>query len=90
MIRFSRRLLAKGLYFVFGQFFDAHEFVIRSFNSSNQLIEFGLNREPVAVLGALNEEHHQKRHDGCAGIYDELPGVGEIEKWTRNSPDEND
>ena len=32
--------------------------------------------------GILDEENHQEGDDGCACIYDELPGIAEVEQWS--------
>jgi hypothetical protein len=47
----------------------------------DQLIELDLDRFGVAVLGALNQEHHQERHDRGSRVDHELPGVAEAEIW---------
>src|SRR5262245_33999704 len=57
---------------------------------ANELVELQMNGGGVAVLGALNQEHHQERDDGGARVDDELPGVREAEERTRNGPDDDD
>ncbi len=44
----------------------------------------------VAVLGVLDQEHHEKRDDGGAGIDDELPGIAELEQWPGQRPEHDD
>src|SRR5262245_12348889 len=48
-----------------------------------------MDRHRVLVLGALNEEHHQERHDGRSGVDDELPGIGVLEDGPGDSPYED-
>src|SRR5262245_49665479 len=42
------------------------------------------------VLRALNQEHHQKRNDGRAGIDDELPRVGVVKRRSQQRPYDDD
>jgi hypothetical protein len=58
--------------------FDADVQVLRRARA-DQLIELGLYRGAVAILGILDQEDHQERDDGRARIDDELPGVGKVE-----------
>ena len=41
----------------------------------------------VAVLGILNEEHHEESNDRGGGVDDELPGIGEVENGAEDGPD---
>jgi hypothetical protein len=74
--RFCRALGADLLNLVLGQRFDADQDVSRR-THPDQLIKLRLNRRPVPVLRVLNNENHQERNDGCAGVDNELPRVGE-------------
>ena len=47
-------------------------------------------RRAVAVLGVLDQEHHQEGDDRRAGVDDELPGVGEAEDRPADRPDDDD
>ena len=40
----------------------------------------------VAVLGVLDEEHHQEGDDGRSGIYRQLPAIREVEQSARLQP----
>ena len=40
----------------------------------------------IAVLGVLNQEHHQECDDGRAGIDDELPSVRKMKRWSGHGP----
>jgi hypothetical protein len=44
----------------------------------------------VAVLGILNQKHHEESDNGGAGVDDELPGIGEMKGRPGDSPDDND
>ena len=44
----------------------------------------------VAVLSALDDEDHQERHDGGAGVDDQLPSVGPAKEWTGRGPHGDD
>ena len=49
-----------------------------------------MHRFGVAVLGVLNQEHHQKSDNGCSGINNELPRIGEMKDRSSHAPDQND
>jgi len=55
-----------------------------------EFIELGLQCRRIAILGILDEEHHQERHDGRAGVDDELPGIGIAEEWAGQGPEDDD
>src|SRR4051812_44677277 len=56
------------------------------FANTNEFIQLHLDRRGVPVLRILDQKHHQKSDDGCAGIDDKLPRVRETEHRTRNCP----
>src|SRR5262249_31664504 len=57
---------------------------------ADQLVELGLNRRAVAVLGILDQEHHQEGDDGRPRVDDELPGIAETEQRAARRPQEDD
>ena len=61
-----------------------------SFNRMDQLVELELQGFGVAVLGVLDQKHHQERHDGGAGVDHELPRVGEAEERPGGRPYDDD
>jgi hypothetical protein len=52
----------------------------------NQFVKLQLHGSTVPVLGVLDEEHHEERNDGRAGIYSQLSGVAEPKQWAGCSP----
>ena len=48
---------------------------MRSVYCSDQLVKFQLHRRTVPILSVLDQEHHEERDDGRAGIYNQLPGI---------------
>src|SRR5262245_3528483 len=44
----------------------------------------------IAVLGVLNQEHHQECDNGRSSVDDQLPCVGKMKSGTGNKPDGND
>jgi hypothetical protein len=46
-----------------------------------------VNRLGIAVLGILNQKHHQKSDNRRGGIDHELPGVGKMENRSGGGPD---
>ena len=43
---------------------------MRPFYRSHQLVKLKLHGDAVPGLSVLDQEHHQERDDGRAGIYD--------------------
>ena len=78
---------AKGVKRFFFQFLKVKERVMRAFRYTDQLIEFDLYGVGVAILGILNQEHHEERNDRRPCINDELPCVAEAEERTGDDPD---
>jgi hypothetical protein len=64
---------------------NADESVLRAARA-DQLIKFGLDRRTVAVLSALDQKHHEERHDRRSGIDHELPGVRVAEHRNEKFP----
>ena len=44
----------------------------------------------VVILCILNQEYHQERDDGCAGVDNKLPGIGKTKHRPRHRPNDND
>ena len=59
---------------------------ITSRADADQFIELDLDRGAVAVLGVLNQEHHQECHNRGARIDDKLPSIGIAEQRPCNGP----
>ena len=72
-----------------GEVLDADELVL-GLRGADQLVELGLKGGVVAVLGVLDQEHHQEGDDRRAGVDHQLPGVGVVEERARDGPDEHD
>jgi len=60
--------------------------VLRFVGGAYQLINLQMQNIVVAVLGVLNEEHHQERNDRGRRVDDELPGVVVVEIWPCSRP----
>ena len=61
--------------FVFGYVFHIDQTVARAFQRRNDLVELQVNGERIFILAPLNQEDHQKRYDGGACVYYQLPGI---------------
>ena len=68
------------------QLLEIEQRVPRALGHADQLVELDLQRVGVAVLGVLDQEHHQEGDDGRAGVDDELPGVAEAEDRPADRP----
>jgi hypothetical protein len=64
--------------------------IARMLVGANELVEFEMHGVGIAVLRVLDEEHHEKSHDGSSGIDDELPRVREVKERPRRGPEEDD
>jgi hypothetical protein len=68
------------------QVLQPHKRIVR-FADADEFVQLHLNRGGVTVLRILDQEHHQKRDDGRAGVDHKLPSIREPEERTRNCPD---
>jgi len=57
--------------------FDTYEGIARS-THADQFVQFDLNGCAISVLRILNKKDHQKRHNCCAGVDDQLPRIREV------------
>ena len=57
-----------------------------SFHRSDQFVELQLHGGTVPGLCVLDQEDHQERNDGRAGIYSQLPGIAEPKQRAQSSP----
>ena len=62
--------------FLLRKILGVDEAVTGPLRGRNQLIQFQVQYQRILVLRPLNEEHHQKRDDGGAGVDDQLPRFG--------------
>ena len=60
------------------QLFEIHEHVVRAGGDAQQLIELDLHGDRIAVLRALDQEHHEEGDDGGARVDHELPGIAPV------------
>src|SRR5436190_23325229 len=75
---FHERLLQLVEIFLL-ELLEIQQFVARVADRPDQFIELHLNGFGVAVLSALNQEHHQERDDRRGGVDHQLPRVAETE-----------
>src|SRR6266436_7508812 len=72
-----------------GKIFQIDQLISRLLQRANDFVELQMHRFSVAVLGVLNQEHHQKRNDGGSSVDDQLPGIGKMKCWTGEKPDQD-
>ena len=82
-------LLFYFLQFFVGEIFQIHQFVSRLLQGANDFVELQMHRFGVAVLGVLNQKHHQEGNDGSSSVDDQLPGIGKMKCWTGEKPDQD-
>jgi hypothetical protein len=73
-----------------GQIFYIDHFVFCFVDGVDELVQFQVNGPGIAILCVLDEKHHEKCHNRSASINDQLPGVGKVEDWAGNGPDQDD
>jgi len=69
---------------------DIDHCVARFVDGMDELVELEINCAGITILRVLDEEDHQKGHDGGARIDDELPAIGVVEDGAEDGPDNND
>src|SRR5687767_5399748 len=77
--------VARELFFL--EILQVEQRVVRALRGTDQLVELELHRLGIAVLGVLDDEHHQERDNGRGGVDDELPGVAEAEERSAQAPE---
>ena len=65
---------------------EVEQHVVPALREPDQLVELHLDRLRIAVLGVLDQEHHQESHDGGAGVDDQLPRIAEAEDRAGDAP----
>ena len=86
-LRTSSAIIVQLLKLFIGQVLDRGELVLRPLHRQHELRQFELYRKSVAVLRVLDQEYHQKCHDGGAGIDHELPSIAVVEYRAGRYPD---
>lgn len=75
--------------FLLGKFLHVQHHRMRRLGGTDEFVELELHGFAVAVLGVLDQEHHQESDDGGAGVDDELPSIAEMENRAGDQPDED-
>jgi len=57
---------------------------------AEQFIQLEVQGARITILGALNQKHDEKHHDGRPGINHQLPGVREVKIRPAQAPDQDD
>ena len=84
------KLLLELLQLFVRKVFKIDKFISRTFESADDLIQFQMDRFGIAVLGVLDQEHHEKGDDRCGSINNELPCIREMKGGTGQDPHEDD
>lgn len=79
----------EDIQFVIAEAFDVHHLIAGGADGVNKFIELEIDRLRVAILGVLNEKHHEKSDDGGPSVDDELPGVGILKDRTSRGPNQH-
>ena len=72
-----------------GQAFQIDHAVLCGPNGPDNFIKLDLKSHAVTILAVLNDEHHEKGANGCAGVDDHLPSGRIIEKRSARGPGQN-
>jgi len=81
---------AKPFEICFFEAFEVKQRIVRTAHGANQFVEFELDGVAIPILGILNQKYHQECDDRRAGIYDQLPGIAELEYRPCDAPDYDD
>ncbi|MNV78483.1 hypothetical protein D3C71_1719770 [compost metagenome] len=79
----------QGQQLVFVQLFGIHQLFVGAFHGQQQIVQLQVQRAAVLVLVLLDQEHHQERDDGGAGVDHQLPGFGIAEDGAGNGPQQH-
>src|SRR5260370_35305499 len=66
--------------------FKIDKFVPCAFKCADHCIEVEMHGFGVAGLRVLDQKHHEEGDDGCGGVDDQLPGIGEMKRWSGQNP----
>nr|GFD59842.1 hypothetical protein [Tanacetum cinerariifolium] len=69
------------------QIVKAQHGVLRILGDTQQFIDLDVQLISVAVLGVLDQEHHEEGDDGGRRVDDQLPGVVVVEQRPGRRPD---
>jgi hypothetical protein len=69
-----------------GKLLDVDKIVVRRVMRADKFVQLQVQGFSVPVLRVLDEKYDEKSNDGSAGIYDELPGIREMEEWPAHGP----
>ena len=72
-------LVGEFLQFIVREMLDVDHLVLRLVDRLDDLVQLQMTGAGVAILRVLDQEHHEERDDGRAGINDELPRVRIVE-----------
>ena len=72
------------------QMFQIKHEVTCALITPDQFIQLELKGLSVTVLGALNEENHQKSHNCRARVNHKLPRIAVTKPGSRSRPDNNE
>src|SRR5262249_5064413 len=81
-----RIIAVQQAYLVLGQILDVDQPVRRAPPGGDDFVQLEVDGARVLVLGALDQEGHQERDDGRAGVDDELPCIREVEERSGEPP----
>ena len=70
--------LVDGIELCVAQLLNIHHLVLRFVDRVYQLVEFQVDSACVTILRVLDDEDHEERDDGRAGVDDQLPGIGVV------------
>ena len=71
------------------ELFEVQQHVVRAGSDPQQLVELDVHGLCVAVLRALDQEHHEEGHDGRASVDHQLPGIAPVEDGPGHGPDDD-
>lgn len=89
-LRNADKFLPLPLELLLFKFLQVQQLVTGTLCGARNGIDHDLKSRRVPVLAVLNQEHHEERDDGRAGVNHQLPRIVELEEWSGQCPDNSD
>ena len=90
VFRLLFQLLSLEVEFLFPFVLRAIELGVADLQLAHDRVQLQMQGSGVPVLGVLDDEDHQERHDGGACVDDKLPRIGEAEQRAACGPEHQD
>lgn len=84
-----RKFFGQEFQFLVRHVFEIDQLLASAPNGTDHFIKLKVHRLGITVLGALNEEDHDKGYDGRARVDYQLPRIRKMKEGPGRRPDQN-